>query len=92
MKTIIVAVLATAVVGGIWYFSQIDFSQNYEKETIEKLIDNTPAEFKDCPECMEAAKQALRKKELEAELSQLESEVTERQARIEEIEKELGTF
>ena len=35
---------------------------------------------------------SLKKKELQAELSQLESEVAERKARIVEIEKELGTF
>lgn len=92
MKSIIVAIVGTAIVGGIFFANSLDFTQVYQAETIEKYIDNTPDEFKDCPECIEAAKQTLRKKELEAELDQLESEITERQLRVDEIEKELGTY
>lgn len=85
--------LGLAVAGGTaYYFGLLTNTVEYTSEIEEKFIDNTPDEFKDCPECMEAAQNALRKKELEAELSQLESEVAERQARIEEIEKELGTY
>lgn len=89
MKNITIAVLGTALIWGCWNLSQMDFTQVYQAETKEVIIDNTP-EWATDPEAVEAAEQVLKRKALEAELTQLESEIEERQARVDEIEKELS--
>lgn len=91
MKSIIVAVLATALIGGIYSLSTKDFSTVYKAEVIEKVIDNTP-EWAVDEDAVKAAQDVIRRKELEAELELLEAEVSERETRITEIEKEIGTY
>jgi hypothetical protein len=63
---------------------------NVATTTVE-TVEVTPDWAQD-EDAVEAAKQVLRRKELETELATLEEEVAERNARIIEIEKELGTF
>ena len=91
MKTIIAILLGLAVVGGIYFAYTVGFTQDYQAEVIEKIIDNTPSWAND-PDAVKAAEDVMRKKELQAELEQLESEVKEREVRIAEIEKDLGTY
>jgi hypothetical protein len=89
MHKLIFAVIVTAVLWGLWNLSQQDFTQVYQAETKEVIIDNTPAWATDA-DAVKAAEDVLKRKALEAELSQLESEIAERQTRIEAIETELG--
>lgn len=91
MKSIIVALLGTALVGGIWFISAKDFTQVYQAEVVEKIIDNTP-EWAEDADAVAAAKAVIRKKELEAELEVLNLEIEERKDRATEIEKELGSY
>lgn len=66
-------------------------TMDYTKEVTEVVVETEPDWASD-EDAKAAAMAVIRKKELEAELEQLESEVQERQARITEIEKELGTY
>lgn len=91
MKPSTIAVGATILIGGIWAVSNIDFAQVYKAETVEKIIDNTP-EWATDPDAVKAAEEVIRRKELEAELESLNQEIDERQQRVDEIEKELGTY
>lgn len=61
----------------------------YVKEV--EYIETTPEWAKD-EDAVKAAQDVIRKKELQAELEQLSEEVAERESRIIEIEKELGTY
>lgn len=105
MKPIIIAVGATILIGGIWSLNNLELSQVYKAETVEKIIDKTPEWAKEdvCPTCVEAAKAEERRLELEARKSLLETEIVDirsradeetavREAEIEEIDKELGHY
>ena len=58
---------------------------------VEKEVEVTP-EWAEDAEAVEAAQAVIRRKELEAELELLNSEISTRQERVTEIEKELGTY
>lgn len=76
--------------GGIVLFNHSS-EITVRNEQPEKVIDNTPEWAKD-EDARKAAEAVIKRKALEAELSQLESEIDERQVRVTEIQKELGTF
>ena len=100
MHKLIFAVIVTAVLWGLWNLSQHGFTQVYQAETKEVIIDNTPAWATDA-EAVKAAEDVLKRKALNAEQAQLESEIAtikaeaqakvdEREVRIVEIETELS--
>lgn len=94
MYKILLILLALAVVGGIFLTQKFEASQIYEKEIVEKLIETKPdwvGEEED-PDAVAAYQAVIKKKELEAELDVLNLEIHERQERVTEIEKELGTY
>lgn len=57
----------------------------------EVTVEVTPEWAKD-EEAVKAAQAVIRRKELEAELAVLTSEIDARETRVTEIEKELGTY
>lgn len=92
MKLILtVLVLVGVIFGGIALTKSDKVS--YKSITVTEEVEVFPEWYEaDCPECQEAYEATKRKKELEAELNLLKAEVDERESRIEEIEKELGTY
>lgn len=89
-KTIALVLLGLVAVGGIIFFQES--TSTYQKEVVEKIIevDNTPAELKDCEECLQAAREMQRKLELQAELAQLEADLKAENERHDQVSKELG--
>lgn len=83
-----IAVLATAGVVALNNSNKI----TAENKIIEERMVEVQPEWAEDPDAVEAAQAVIRKKELEAELENLNAEVAEREARIEEIEKELNIF
>lgn len=88
MKNLTIVAGMALIVGGIVYFApggSIEYVTN--TETVEVM-----PEWAENEEAVEAAQAVIRRQALEAELATLETEVAERQSRIDEIEKELGTY
>lgn len=97
-----IAVALTALLGGMFYFVQQDFSMSYQAETKEVIVDNTP-EWANDPEAIEAAKKVIERKRLEAELDSLQTakkekidahnlEIKELDTQITDIQKALGSY
>jgi len=87
------AVIVIAV--GILYiiFNVPQDGEVYER--IESLEVETPVvleKWQTDEDAIKAAQAVIRKKELQAELEQLDAEIKERQAKKVEVEKELGTY
>lgn len=81
------------IIGGIMfvnYNSDLEVTNPVVKEDI--VIEETPEKWQTDEEAVQAAKDVIQRKEWEAELAELEAEDVERQARIVELEKELGTY
>jgi hypothetical protein len=89
MHKLIYAAVVTAALWGLWNLSQLDFTQVYQAETKEVIINETPAWATDA-DAVEAAEKVIKRKALEAERTQLESEIVARQERVDAIEQELG--
>jgi protein subunit release factor A len=91
MKLIAIGIIALGVIiGGVLFVPSVSDVVTKTIE-IEKTVEVTP-EWAQDEDAVKAAQDVIRRKELEAELAILQSEVTEREARITEIEKDLGTF
>jgi len=83
--TLIVIVLGV-VLGGIALNNKaVEYVQR------EVMVEVTPEWAKD-EEAVKAAQAVIRRKELEAELATLTTEIEARETRVTEIEKELGTY
>ena len=91
MHKLIYAVIVTAALWGLWNLSQLDFTTVYQAETKEVIINETPAWATDA-DAVEAAEKVMQRKAWQAELDQLNTEVEERNVRITELEKNLGTY
>ena len=91
MHKLIYAAVVTAALWGLWNLSQIDFTTVYQAETKEVIINETPAWATDA-DAVEAAKAVMQRKAWQAELDRLTAEVDERNVRIAELEKSLGTY
>ena len=89
MHKLIYAVIVTAALWGLWNLSQLDFTTVYQAETKEVIINETPAWATDA-DAVEAAEAVIKRKALEAERTQLEAEIVERQTRVDAIEQELS--
>ena len=81
------------IVGGLMfvnYNSDLEVTNELEEEEI--TIEEIPEKWQTDEEAVQAAKDVIQRKEWEAELAELEAEDVERQARMTELEKELGTY
>jgi len=87
MKIIIAGIGIAAVVGvTVWLVPS-------ETEVIkeEVIVEQTP-EWAQDTDAVQAAQDVIRRKEIEARLEVLGTEIQERQSEIDELEKELGTY
>lgn len=94
MKTIItvigiVIVMTLLVVNRDAIFNGVEYV--YEKEEVVKEVEVTPDWATD-EEAVQAAKDVIRKKELEAELSQLDEQLKEIQSKRKEVVNELNSY
>ena len=84
------AVLGVVFLGTVlWNGSTTEYMVDRVVE--EKVVEVLP-EWASNEQAVKAAQDVIRKQELEAELATLNEEVATREARIEAIEQELGTF
>ena len=91
MKLLLAGIAALGVIiGGVLFVPSVTDVVTKTIE-IEKTVEVQPDWAVDA-DAVKAAQDVIRRKELEAELSVLEAEVTDRKTRIVEIEKELGTY
>lgn len=95
-QTLTRVAIAIAIVGGMWALvtfipNETSVMNERGDNVITKEVEVTPDWASD-EDAVKAAQDVIRKKELQAELEVLTSEVAEREARITEIEKELGTY
>jgi hypothetical protein len=91
MKLLLAGIAALGVIiGGVLFVPSVTDVVTKTIE-IEKTVEVQPDWAVD-EDAVKAAQDVIRRKELEAELSVLEAEVTDRKTRIVEIEKELGTY
>lgn len=94
--TVAKSFLLAVIIVGLMYATVTLRGEETVYERIETLEVETPVEqlpaWQTDAEAIKAAQDVIKKKELQAELSVLEVEVTERKARMVEIEKELGTY
>lgn len=90
-KYIIPAVFIAVVVGLALFTTSSEYEVVNDREVVEIEKEVVPEWVKD-EDAMKAAQGVIRKKELQAELEVLTTEVAEREDRITEIEKELGVF
>lgn len=102
MKSFIVAVGVTSMIGGTIFLFYPQTTKYVAPEIVKETVEVHPDWAQD-EDAVQAAKDVIRKKELEAELSQLQVEKAEENERhrqetdrldaeIELREKELGTF
>lgn len=91
MKSLLIALVATGVIGGIVFFSQPE-KVSYVAPMI--MATSTPElpDWASDEDAVVAAKDVIRKKELEARLVELNSGIDSLLEEKKEVEKELGTF
>ena len=78
--------------GGITYFGgDSNVVEVWKAETIEKIVEVEPDWASD-PDAVKAAQDVIRKKELEAELEDVNTQIETLLERQESLEKELGTY
>lgn len=92
MKTIIIAVGIVITMGVLVHVYDGNTHKVVTNVEREEVIKEVTPDWATDEDAVKAAQDVIRKKELEAELQQLQSEVEEREVRITEIEKELGTY
>lgn len=90
MKLTIAGIVIVGVVLGVTYF--IPSTQTVFNERVVQVPVEVTPDWAEDADAVQAAKDVIRRKELEAELEVLTQEVQERESRIVEIEKELGTY
>lgn len=95
MKFIKALILAVVVVGLMYAIVNYD-DGGIIVERVENLEVETPVEQKgvifEDEDAIKAAQDVLRKKELQAELAQLDIEIKEKQAKRAEVTKELNSY
>ncbi len=95
MKFLNALILAVVVVGLMYAAVQIMESEIVYEKT-ENLEVETPVEelpkWQTDEDAIKAAQDVIRKKELQAELSQLDTEIKEKQAKRAEVAKELNSY
>jgi hypothetical protein len=92
MKTIIGVIILVVVIGGIVSYKETSLPV-YHKEVTEVTIQEEVKEaWMTDEEAIQAAKDVIKKKELEAELKDLQAVQASTTERIKQLQKELGTF
>lgn len=90
MKYLIpLGIVGILVIVGLFSKTETISIENTKPEVIEKEVTPDWAEDADA---VQAAKDVIRRKELEAELTQLEQAQAETQGRIEEVKEELAQY
>lgn len=89
MKTIIYSVLITLALAGFWALTEMEFSQVYQAEVKEVIVDTTPDWAKD-EDARQAAEAVIKRKALESELAVVNADIKKLEARQAEIELDLG--
>lgn len=90
MKRLAIGMLGVGIVVGLGFLLQNETEYiSPQKEVVE--VEVTP-EWASDEDAVKAAQAVIRRKELEAELSALEADKAAIQTRIDEVEKELGTY
>ena len=89
MKYIIIT--GIVIVMGVGVFHNIGNTTEV-KNIVEEVIVEVHPEWAEDEDAVQAAQDVIRKKELEAELSVVQSDIEALRARETEIEKELGTY
>ena len=92
MKPLLVLLGMGVLIGGIIIGNQFVDVENYVKPTIVKEEVEVTPDWASDEDAVEAAKAVIRKKELEALVADLDSQMAELQAQKDEAEKELGTY
>lgn len=89
----IIGIVLVVVMFGVFFYEKSDVVENINNEsTVEvKTIEPTGVNFTD-EDAIQAGKDVIRKKELEAELKGLKDVQASTTAKIKEVEKELGIF
>ncbi len=93
MKTII-AVVVIVIVMGLLVKNRESATSSYEyvKEQTTEVVQEEPEAWMTDEDAIKAAQAVVRKKELEAERGELQSQIDEKKKRVIEIDKELGTY
>jgi hypothetical protein len=91
MKTIIIAVVVVVVMIGLLSFKDSN-PITYVKETTLEVVEEPKESWMTDEEAIQAAKDVIRKKELQTELTSLKEMQASTTAKIKEVEKELGTY
>lgn len=86
----LIGVVGIAIYFAITSESSVEYHNNDTATTT--VVETVEPDWASDPDARAAAEAVVHKKKLEAELATLETEVAERQNRIDEIEKELGTY
>jgi hypothetical protein len=89
MKTIIFAIALVGVMAVLVQINQPTVEYVREETTLEVV---EPEVWMTDEDAIKAAKDVIRKKELEAELAILQSDLASTTSRIKDVEKELGTY
>ena len=79
------------LVAGMFVAISLSYENSTEFIEVTNEVEVMP-EWADNEEAVKAAQDVIRRQELEEELAELKQEVEERNSRINEIEKELGTY
>jgi hypothetical protein len=92
MKTLTVVVLATGVIiGGYLFFSSSSTMSVVNEIKEVQTVEVTPDWAQD-EDAVKAAQAVIRKKELEALEAQMVAEIRAKQAELDEVRKELGSY
>lgn len=92
MKAIITAlVVVGAVVVGV-YFLNNRSAQVYERENTVEVIPEVKEQWQTDEDAIQAAKDVIKKKELQAELKQLDEDIKAKQEQRKKVADELTTY
>lgn len=92
MKTITIAIVVVVMIGvAVKYFGTETVTYVKEGVTMEVVEEPKEAWMTD-EEAIQAAKDVIRKKELQAELEQLDIEIKEKQEKRKKVTEELTTY
>lgn len=94
LKNIKVLAGVVGLVGAMYLLIQFDFQEvQYERFETKEVVEEVVKEaWQTDEEAIQAAKDVIRKKELQAELTQLDSEIAEKQAKRKEVANELASY
>jgi hypothetical protein len=92
MKAIIIAVMVVIVMMGLLQFKGGETITYIQESTMEVVPEEPKEAWMTDEDAIKAAQAVVRKKELETERGELQSQIDEMKKRVVEIDKELGTY